>query len=231
MPEVTPGHYVVAVADATSARYADLRAEMTGSAMRTLEHDREAKGLPRTKPALLVVAVAPGEEEEAGRRIRAALDVARPSGASPAGAVRVFHEKFGLVARDEVQVDGIPDEERHRVLALLVEEFAELVCAMTGWEDPDALASQIRSRVVKYEAGAWDVDVAAIAREASDLLAIVYGLALNYGFDLDAAYAEVMRACMRKERGDDPMKPVVKPEGWAPPDVAKAIGMEARGGR
>lgn len=148
---------------------------------------------------------------------------------SPAVAVRAFHERFGLVVRDELQVDGIPADERRRVLKLLVEEFAEYVCAMTGWDTAAArrLGDQIMGLIAPLDGGAWPADVAAVARESSDLLAMVYGIALNWGYDQDAAFAEVMRTCMLKVRGDDPAKPVVKPEGWVPPDVAKAIGLEA----
>jgi predicted HAD superfamily Cof-like phosphohydrolase len=68
-------------------------------------------------------------------------------------------------------------------------------------------------------------DVAHIAREMADVLYVVYGTAIVYGIDLDAAFEEVHRAAMdkmeaglRREDGK-----IMKPPGFIPPDMTDAI--------
>lgn len=94
------------------------------------------------------------------------------------------------------RTNGIP---LRRVL--LAEEYAELVEAM--------------------EEG----DVEHIAREMGDVLYILYGTALVYGIDLDAALEEIHRAAMDKMdaglRRDDGK--IIKPPGFVPPDMSKAV--------
>lgn len=94
------------------------------------------------------------------------------------------------------RTNGIP---LRRVL--LAEEYAELVEAM--------------------EEG----DLAHIAREMGDVLYVLYGTALVYGIDLDAAFEEIHRAAMdkmeaglRREDGK-----IIKPPGFVPPDMTEAI--------
>jgi NTP pyrophosphatase (non-canonical NTP hydrolase) len=71
----------------------------------------------------------------------------------------------------------------------------------------------------------------ALARELADVVYVAYGTAHAFGIDLDAALLEVHRAAMSKL---DPATMVVreagkvlKPEGFVPPDMSRAIGGEA----
>jgi NTP pyrophosphatase (non-canonical NTP hydrolase) len=68
-------------------------------------------------------------------------------------------------------------------------------------------------------------DVEHIAREMADVLYVVWGTALVYGIDLDAAFREVHRAAMDKMRAglrrDDGK--ILKPAGFVPPDMALAV--------
>jgi predicted HAD superfamily Cof-like phosphohydrolase len=68
-------------------------------------------------------------------------------------------------------------------------------------------------------------DVAHIAREMADVLYIVWGTALVYGIDLDAAFAEVHRAAMDKMRAGLRREDgkILKPPGFVPPDMTAAV--------
>jgi predicted HAD superfamily Cof-like phosphohydrolase len=143
---------------------------------------------------------------------------------------RAFHERMGLVVRDAPQLEGIVLDERKLRERLVLEEVAELVCAMYGYEGERRLAIALRNTVtnharLEHPSGVWrglpDGELVSVARECADLLFMLYGTALHYGFDLDAVAAEVWRAHMEREP-DPPGKPR-KPEGWRPPDVASVI--------
>lgn len=71
----------------------------------------------------------------------------------------------------------------------------------------------------------------ALARELADVVYVAYGTAHAFGIDLDVALAEIHRAAMSKldpatMRVRDDGK-VLKPEGFVPPDMSRAIGGEA----
>lgn len=75
-------------------------------------------------------------------------------------------------------------------------------------------------------------DVPKMADALADILYLTYGTAHECGIPIDAVFAEVHRANMRKVRAtgsDDPLGKrgsrfdVVKPPGWQPPDVAGVI--------
>jgi predicted HAD superfamily Cof-like phosphohydrolase len=87
---------------------------------------------------------------------------------TPAEMVREFHEAFGVPLPDS---PGIPsgDVEALR-FELLREEYQELT---------DALATG---------------DLAAIAKEAADLVYVTLGLSLAYGIDPDPVFAAVHQA-------------------------------------
>lgn len=156
---------------------------------------------------------------------------------SPSVMARAFHEAFDLVARETPQVDDIPLLERELRVRLLLEEVAELVCAIHGLPDPQQLAAFFTAMVRNHTELADSrgqrepFDVVEVAHESADVLAVVFGAALHYGFDLDAAYAEVAESAMRKRAPDGTVRrrddgKVLKPEGWQPPDVASAIGLD-----
>ena len=150
--------------------------------------------------------------------------------------VRAFHDAFDLVIRDEPLTDGIEGQELQLRVRLIAEEVAEMLCAMLGVDHATALADVFVDELLKHAVRAPmpDVDVAHVARESADVLNVVYGTALHYGFDLDAAFAEVHESCMRKVGPDGQVRrradgKVLKPEGWEPPNVARAIGLEEGG--
>jgi predicted HAD superfamily Cof-like phosphohydrolase len=68
-------------------------------------------------------------------------------------------------------------------------------------------------------------DVEHIAREMADVLYVVWGTALVYGIDLDAAFREVHRAAMDKMRAGLRREDgkILKPPGFRPPDMTAAI--------
>jgi predicted HAD superfamily Cof-like phosphohydrolase len=160
----------------------------------------------------------------------------------PQDLVREFHTAFNLPVRDTPQADGIDSDERALRTSLVLEEMAELVCAMWGYGDErklaDAFAGAVRDHAfAQRRQGQLDGlpvgGLVPVARECADVLTVVYGTALHYGFDLDAAMVEVTAANMRKLGPEG--KPVyqsktkvLKPPGWEPPDVAAAIGVKAR---
>lgn len=152
--------------------------------------------------------------------------------------VRAFHEAFDLVVRDEPQAAGIEADEVKLRAKLIIEEVAELLAALVGRENATALAAVFEAEFDLFARDALraGVDVAAVARESADVLNVVYGTALHYGFDLDRAFDEVHDSCMRKVGPDGQVRrrddgKVLKPDGWQPPNVARAIGVEGGEGR
>lgn len=165
----------------------------------------------------------------------AALRERRERPATPADRVRAFHQAFDLVVRDTPVPELAIDEKRFRE-RLILEEVAELICAMHGLPEPEhvakwwaaALDHHARSCSAAGQKGAGGV--VEVARESADVLNVVYGNALHWGFDLDTAFHTVMDACMRKLGPDGQVRrradgKVLKPDGWEPPDVAAAIAV------
>jgi predicted HAD superfamily Cof-like phosphohydrolase len=125
---------------------------------------------------------------------------------TPAEMVREFHEAFGVPLPC---FPGIPggDVEALR-FELLREEYQELT---------DALATG---------------DLAAIAKEAADLVYVTLGLSLAYGIDPDPVFAAVHESNLSK-LGDDGL-PVYREDGkvtkgphYVEPDIAGVLGIEA----
>lgn len=97
---------------------------------------------------------------------------------SPQALVAEFHEKFGV---PNLLGEG-PDvrEDRFDLRYDLIRE---------------------ESRELEDEFQAWNFsqgDIAKIAKEAADLVYVIYGMALEFGIDLDAVLAEVHRSNMTK---------------------------------
>jgi predicted HAD superfamily Cof-like phosphohydrolase len=123
-----------------------------------------------------------------------------------AAAVAEFHRAFNLPMR---QLPGTEIDyalARLRV-ALLEEEVSEFVIAS--------------------EKG----DLIGIADALADIVYVVYGTALTYGIDLDAALGEVHRSNMSKLGSDGtPLirsdGKVLKSEHYFPPDIAAVLGRQ-----
>lgn len=66
-----------------------------------------------------------------------------------------------------------------------------------------------------------------IARELADVVYVAYGTADTLGIDLDAVFAEIHAANLRKFNPPgplfDPDGKLLKPPGWTPPDVARVL--------
>lgn len=101
-------------------------------------------------------------------------------------------------------------------------------------ECPSPQRVQLRRDILREE---WDEtdqamrrgDMLEIADGLADLIYVAIGTALEYGIPLDRVWAEVQRSNMAKRcpttgkvrhRADGK---VLKPEGWTPPDIAKAL--------
>ncbi|MCR6636739.1 MazG nucleotide pyrophosphohydrolase domain-containing protein [Devosia sp.] len=90
------------------------------------------------------------------------------------------------------------------------------------------LAEECQETVEALERG----DMEKIADGLADVIYVAVGTALEFGIPLERVWAEVHRSNMAKvdpatgkvvKRADGK---VLKPEGWAPPDVARAIAGE-----
>ena len=109
--------------------------------------------------------------------------------------VEAFHAKFGQRVMADSPTPGI-----HRPLlrVSLIEEEAQETC--------DAI-----------EAG----DLVGAIDGLCDLIYVALGTAIEFGIDLEPFFDEVHRSNMAKEAG--PMRAdgkILKPAGWAPPDIA-----------
>lgn len=67
-------------------------------------------------------------------------------------------------------------------------------------------------------------DLEGVAREIIDSIYALIGIGLALGLDLEAAWEEVHEANMRKVLVDGA---VMKPNGWQPPDMSRAVRTEA----
>lgn len=109
-----------------------------------------------------------------------------------------FHKKFGCTTNPK---PCWPSEEEQKLRwDLITEELDELNCA---WIDGD-------------RDGFADALV--------DLVYVILGTGAAYGMDLDAVWAEVHAANMKKtaqnKRSDGK---ITKPEGWTPPNVKEVL--------
>ena len=146
----------------------------------------------------------------------------------PEDLVRQFHDVYSL----PVVEDG-PDADRERVhmrLALVAEEFAELVGAVYGRaarERIDAAFEEAR----KLDDGTRDTVETADA--LGDIVYVVYGMALELGIPLSSVLAEIQSSNLSK-LGEDG-KPVLREDGkvlkgpdYCPPDIRSALGLAER---
>lgn len=117
--------------------------------------------------------------------------------------VRAFHEACDVPILTSPQ---FPSDERIALRErILQEEFFEF---------KDALV---------------DRDIVDVADALADIIYLAVGTALEFGIPLDRVWDEVQRSNMAKRdpatgmvrRRDDGK--VLKPEGWTPPDIAKAL--------
>lgn len=139
--------------------------------------------------------------------------------------MRQFHRTYHLpIAEDGPSVDR---DRVHMRMALVAEEFAELVGAVYGPTAEQTLAKAFTAAV-----GADDGsrDVVGAADALGDLVYVIYGMALECGIPLEGVLAQVQASNMSKLGADG--KPiyredgkVLKGPGYFPPDVAGALGL------
>ncbi|MGM0384406.1 MAG: GNAT family N-acetyltransferase [Actinomycetota bacterium] len=146
-----------------------------------------------------------------------------PDPRDPEALVRQFHATFGLpVSTGPASVDT---ERVHMRMALIAEEFAELMGAVYG----DDAEQHVLAAVT--EAVASDThhrDTVAAADALADLIYVIYGMALETGIPLDAVLHAVQRSNMSKlgengrpiHRADGK---VLKGPGFFEPKIAEVL--------
>lgn len=139
--------------------------------------------------------------------------------------VRQFHEALGLPVKTSPKM---PDEATRLLRCrLLLEETMEYIHA-------NGCSALVSGTINGFLSGAiiratHEPDLAAMAQENADVRYIAHGNDLAMGVD-GRAFDEVHRANMEKFGPDG--RPIIrngkvqKPEGWTPPDVAKALGLK-----
>lgn len=123
--------------------------------------------------------------------------------ATPAGMVEVFHKLF------DQPVNQAPTKEVVQLRANLIQEEAKEVLEEL---------SNIKASLIRKEAGSKDTHAyyeheVALLKELCDLLYVVYGTAVAFGYDIDGAFEEVHRSNMSKLGVDG--RPVRREDGKA----------------
>lgn len=149
--------------------------------------------------------------------------------------VREFHELCGDVDPD---VPTMPAEKIVRLrLRLVLEEAFELFAASVakgvGGEtssDQDTVESLWAETRAAIDALTIFPDLVEIADALADIDYVVAGTRLAYGIQRKAVADEVHRSNMAKAHDGvilrDAKGKILKPEGWAPPNIRKALGLE-----
>lgn len=141
----------------------------------------------------------------------------------PEALVRQFHHTYRLPIAD----DG-PAVDRSRVhmrMALIAEEFAELVTAVYG-QAAGAHIERAFEDAVASDDGTRDTVAAADA--LADSVYVIYGMALECGIPLADVLTEVQASNMSKlDANGEPILrddgKVLKGPGYFPPDIAAVL--------
>lgn len=133
-------------------------------------------------------------------------DLTSAGGADPEGLVRVFHEVYRVPVRtDSPRADGDRIPMR---MALIAEEFAELVGAVYG-APAQAVMEEAYPRAAALDDGSRDVVETADA--IGDLVYVLYGMALECGIPLADVLAEIQASNLSKLGADG--KPILREDG------------------
>lgn len=133
--------------------------------------------------------------------------------------VRAFHHRFGHPVR---HVPKVPSEEEVRFrMALLIEEFVELLASVFGGGiDPERREEMDRA-LRALENLPIRANLPELADALADLDYVIEGTRAVFGIDGEPIAAAVHAANMAKEpNGSD--KPT-KPTGWKPPDIGALL--------
>lgn len=141
--------------------------------------------------------------------------------------VRAFHQKFGF--RVATEPGSPPDQIRFERAGLIAEEAGELVAELLVGL-PDHLILMVLRRFERKAEAALSAhpdcptgfDLLRVMREAADLDIGTNGVALNCGFDLEAATVEVNRANMTRS-GPDQRGMAFKGPDFVPPDMTRVL--------
>lgn len=151
---------------------------------------------------------------------------AMPSSRDPEALVRQFHEVYRLpIVSDVPRVDR---PRTHMRMALISEEFGELVGSVYGSQARDIVEEAVQ-RAVAADDGTRDVIETADA--LGDLVYVIYGMALEMGIDLPAVLEQVQASNLSKLGADG--EPIYREDGkvlkgpnFFPPNIARALGLE-----
>ncbi|WP_115727255.1 GNAT family N-acetyltransferase [Actinomyces culturomici] len=155
-----------------------------------------------------------------------ALDPARPQ-----ALVEQFHRTYSMPVRLGTGEAATIDYERLNMrMSLIREEFAELMGAVYG---PKARALVEEATAAAVAADEDERDLVETADALADLVYVIYGMAIESGIDLDAVLAEVQASNLSKLMPDGTVKlredgKVLKGPDFFPPNVARALGIDAR---
>ncbi|QJC21819.1 nucleoside triphosphate pyrophosphohydrolase family protein [Arcanobacterium buesumense] len=149
-----------------------------------------------------------------------------PDSNRPEDLVRQFHETYNLPI-----VNDAPNANRERIhmrLALIAEEFSELVGAVYGAQSRSMIEDAWQSA---QKADDGNRDTIEVADALGDLIYVIYGMALELGIPLSKVLAEIQASNLSKLGADG--KPiyradgkVLKGPGYFPPNIAHALGFE-----
>ncbi|WP_182353463.1 GNAT family N-acetyltransferase [Flaviflexus huanghaiensis] len=145
----------------------------------------------------------------------------------PEALVREFHETYAMpIADDGPNVDR---DRTHMRMALIAEEFHELVAAVYG-EAAGRIVDEAYGEAVKRDDNSRDTVETADA--LADLIYVIYGMALETGIPLADVLREVQAANLSK-LGEDG-KPIYRPDGkvmkgpaYFRPRVDRVLGFTA----
>ncbi|ROR71747.1 nucleoside triphosphate pyrophosphohydrolase family protein [Bogoriella caseilytica] len=149
--------------------------------------------------------------------------VSTPSPRDPEALVRQFHETYRLPVVDDAP--EVSRERTHMRMALVAEEFAELVEAVYGKEAGSEVAAAY-TRAVAADDGSRDTVETADA--LADLVYVIYGMALELGIPLADVLEEIQASNLSK-LGEDGQPiyredgKVLKGPGFFRPDVAGVL--------
>lgn len=115
-----------------------------------------------------------------------------------------------------------------------VKEFQTAVGQHVGQapEFPNGPERALRMKLLEeefneYQQGEYKNDLENIAKELADIIYIVCGTAVSYGIPLDKVFDAVHASNMAKLVDGKPVRradgKILKPEGWAPPDIKTVL--------
>ena len=143
----------------------------------------------------------------------------------PEELVRTFHTTYDLpIQNDEPTVDR---DRVHMRMALIAEEFSELVGAVYGSEARGFLEEAFDNAV---KADDHTRDTVEVADALGDLVYVIYGMALEMGIPMRDVLAEIQASNLSKLGADG--KPIYREDGkvlkgpnYFRPDIAKVLGL------